>query len=60
MHEFKIIGVNDNIQNLPDTFVATPNSATADINGINNIVILEYHPLIEFHAPSLHLLIPQV
>ncbi len=35
-----IIGVNDNIQNLPDTLVATPNKATADIKGIKIIVIL--------------------
>ena len=39
INKFKIIGVNDNIQNLPDTFVATPNKATADINGIKIIGI---------------------
>ena len=38
--EFRIMGVNDNIQNLPDTLVATPNKATADIKGIKIIVIL--------------------
>ena len=37
---FKIIGLKEKIQNLPETFVATPNRATIDIKGINTIVIL--------------------
>ena len=39
--EFKIIGVNANIQNFPETFVATPSIATIEINGMKIIVILE-------------------
>ena len=38
--KFKIIGVKDKAQNLPETFVATPNNATMDTKGIKNIVIL--------------------
>ena len=38
--KFKIIGVKDKAQNLPETFVATPNNATTDTKGMKNIVIL--------------------
>ena len=38
--EFNIIGVKDKAQNLPETFVATPNNATIETNGIKKIVIL--------------------
>ena len=39
-HKFKITGVKERAQNLPDTFVATPKSATIEIKGMNKIVIL--------------------
>ena len=38
--KFNIIGVKDKAQNLPETFVATPNNATIETNGIKKIVIL--------------------